>query len=304
MFAPTLPLRQRLPLVHRWLAVVATASILIAGIPASAGPLRPLLYAAEGAQEVIQYDATGQEVWTHPAPMCRDASRLPNGNTLFCYNEAYDSKRHDNPSGVREVTPDHRVVFDFHTTGQVWSCQRLADGSTLVAAASQGRLLIVDRSGTVIRTIVLRSRGGHSCLRGARQLPDGHFLVAEEGEHHVREYAADGALVREIPVPFPPYSALRVAGGGTVICGQKTIVEVDPAGRTVWSLSAADVPQLGVRWFAGLQVLPHGHLLVCNAGGTVTFAEIDRDKRVVWQSAGAFPIGHGLQALDVPDPLR
>lgn len=304
MFAPPLPLRPRLPQFHRWLAVVAVASALFAVLPASAGPLRPLLYAAEGAQQIIQYDAAGQVVWTHPAPMSRDASRLPNGNTLFCYNEAYDSKRHDNPSGVREVTPDHRVVFDFRTTGQVWSCQRLADGSTLVAAASQGKLLIVDRSGTVLQTIVLRSKGGHSCLRGARRLPDGHFLVAEEGAHHVREYDSDGALVREIPVPFPPYSALRLADGRTVICGQKTIVEVDPAGRTVWSLSAAELPQLGVRWFAGLQVLPNGNLLVCNAGGTVTFAEIDRAKRVVWQSDGPFPVGHGIQALDVPDPVR
>jgi len=114
------------------------------------GPLRPPLYAAEGAQQIIQYDAAGHVVWTHPASMSRDASRLPNGNTLFCYNEAYDSKRHDNPSGVREVTTDHRVVFDFRTTGQVWSCQRLADGSTLVAAASQGKLLVVDRAGTVV----------------------------------------------------------------------------------------------------------------------------------------------------------
>ena len=95
-----------------------------------------LLYAAEGAQKIIRYGSEGKVVWEYPAPMARDAWALPNGNVLFCFNGEYDGSRNDNPSGVMELTADKKVVFSFSTTGQVWSCQRLLNGNTLVGAAS------------------------------------------------------------------------------------------------------------------------------------------------------------------------
>lgn len=262
----------------------------------------PLLFAAEGVGKIVRYDATGAVAWEHPAPMARDVWALPNGHVLFCYNEAYDSRRHDNPSGVREVTPDHRIVFEFRTTGQVWSCQRLPDGRTLVGAASQGKLLLVDAAGRLERALPLVNAPGHSCLRHARQLANGHFLVAEESARAVREYAADGRLVRTIRVPFPPFTMLRRPDGRTLIAGQQRILEVDTEDRVTWSLTAADVPTLGLRWFAGLQLAKDGSLLVSNAGGKVTFARLAPDKSVLWQSnppdRPAFPVGHGFCALD------
>jgi hypothetical protein len=262
-------------------------------------PFHPLLYASEGARAIQEYDSAGRVVWEYPAEMSRDAWRLPDGNTLFCYNRNYDSKRGDNSSGVMEVTPAKKIVFDFQTTGQVWSCQRLADGSTLVGAASQGKLLIVAPSGGIVREIQLRNKPGHSCIRNARQLANGNFLVAEESARAVREYAPDGRPLREFAVKFNPYSAVRLKNGNTVICGQRSIVELSASGSEVWSMQDTDVPGIGVRWFAGLQVLPGGNLFLCNAGGTVTFLEVDRNKRVVWQSNAAFPSGHGIQRLDV-----
>lgn len=261
-----------------------------------------LLFATEGMHKVVLLAQDGSIQWEYPAEMSRDAWRLPNGNILFCYNNDYDSSRKDNPSGVIEVTPDKRVVFHFRTTGQVWSCQRMSDGSTLVGAASQGKLLIVGKDAAVARSIQLRGAPGHSCLRNARQIKNGHFLVAEEGSRAVREYAADGALLREIKVDFPPYSAVRLADGNTLACGQNKMVEVDVGGKVVWSLDAAEIPSLGIRWFAGIQVLPGGSILVCNAGGKVPFFEVNRRKQITWQwpaSAPAMAIGHGIQRLDI-----
>ncbi len=282
-------------------AVLASAAAVLVF---AAGPptFRPLLFAAEGSKKILEYDAAGRIVWEYPAEMSRDAWRLPNGNTLFCYNLNYDSKKDDNPSGVMEVTRDKKIVFDFHTTGQVWSCQRLANGETMVGAASQGKLVIVDARGKVVRQITLRNKPGHSCMRNARQIANGNFLVAEESAQAAKEYSAGGQVVREIKVKFRPYSAVRLENGNTVICGQKSIVEVDGADREVWSLEGSEVPSLGVRWFAGLQVLPNGNLFVSNAGGTAPFAEINRDKRIVWQSGAVegSSIGHGIQRLDIP----
>jgi hypothetical protein len=262
----------------------------------------PFLYAAEGAKKITEYGRDGKVVWEYPAEMARDVWRLANGNVLFCFNRDYDSQRNDGSGGVMEVSPDKKVVWQFSTTGQVWSCQRLADGNTLVGAASQGKLLIVNPAGQVVKEIKLLNQAGHSCIRNARQLPNGNFLAAEEGAGAVREYSADGKLAREIKVGFAPYSAVRLDNGNTVICGQQSMVEVDTTDNIVWSLQGADIPEMGIRWFAGIQVLPSGNIFICNAGGKVPFLEVSRGKKIVWQSGVGeppFPMGHGVQRLDV-----
>jgi hypothetical protein len=265
----------------------------------------PFLYAAEGAGKILRYGAAGTVVWEYPALMARDVWALPEGHVLFCFNRHYDSGKHDNPSGVMEVTHDKKVVFSFSTTGQVWSCQRLKDGNTLVGASSQGKLLVVNPEGKILKNIPLLSPPGHSCLRNARQIANGHFLVAEESAHAAREYSADGKLVREIKLAFAPYSVVRLENGNTVICGEKCMVEVDPSDKVVWSVEGKDLPELGVRWFAGIQVLPNGNIFVCNAGGKVPFFELSRDKQLVWQTPTtvAVPLGHGIQRLDMPGPI-
>ena len=93
-----------------WLAQAATAA-------GSSGHFRPCLFAAEGAEKIIRYDSEGKVTWYYPVPMARDGWLLPNRNILFSFNREYDSARHDNPSGVMEVTPDKRVVFSFSITG-------------------------------------------------------------------------------------------------------------------------------------------------------------------------------------------
>ena len=266
----------------------------------------PFLYAAEGAQKIIRYGSDGKVAWEYPAEMARDVWALPNHDVLFCFNRQYDSGKHDNPSGVMEVTLDKRVVFAFSTTGQVWSCQRLRDGNTLVGAASQGKLLVVTPEAKVIKTIQLHNPPGHSCLRNARQLVNGHFLVAEESAHAAREYSAEGNLVREIKLSFAPFSVVRLENGNTVISGQQSMVEVDRADKIIWSVQGKDLPELGIRWFAGIQVLPNGNIFACNAGGKVPFFEISRGKRITWQSLSTMiiPFGHGIQRLDIDGEPR
>jgi hypothetical protein len=232
--------------------LVLAGSLLLTQIGVAKNSFPPLLYAAEGAGKIIRYGSDSKVVWEYPAEMARDVWALPNGNILFCFNRNYDSAKHDNPSGVMEVTRDKKVVFSFSTTGQVWSCQRLVHGNTLVGAASQGKLLVVNPEAKVIKSIQLVNPPGHSCLRNARQTPNGHFLVAEESAHAAREYNAEGNLVREIKLAFAPYSAVRLENGYTVICGQQSMVEVDQAGKIVWSVEGKDLPELGIRWFAGI----------------------------------------------------
>lgn len=266
------------------------------------------VYAAEGAGGwILRFGTNGVVTWAYPAPMSRDVQVLPNGNVVFPYNEEY-GQRPDNPSGVLEVTPDKKIAWQFKTSGQLFSCERLADGRTLIGVAGQGKVLVVDAAGKIEREIVVKNKAGHSCMRHVRSTPQGTVLVAEESAKAVREYNIEsGELVREFPVPFAPFSATRLADGHTVVTSSQTIPELDSAGMEVHAIRAADHPELGIRWFAGLRVLPNGNYLVCNAGGKVPFAEFARDGKIVWQSHAEksdIPVGHGIDLIPAAAPQR
>lgn len=266
-----------------------------------------LLFTDEGNGRIVRYDAEGKIVWEYPAEVARDVWMLPNGNVLFPYSIRNGADNAE--TGAMEVTPDKRVVWQFKTHGQVYSCQRMADGNTLVGATEQGKLLIVSPAGEVVRSFAIRNAAaGHGSMRNVRALADGHFLVAEENAKAAREYDAEGNFLREFKTPFPTYSAVRLPSGNTLTCGLKGVMEFDAQGAAVWAMTDQDVPELGIRWFAGIQVLPNGNLLVCNAGGKVPFAEINRDKKIVWQAdpgVYASRIGHGIQCLGLAGaPLK
>ncbi len=264
-------------------------------------PCPAFVYAAEGdGGWILRFNRQGKIDWSFRAPMSRDVWQLPGGNVLFAFNQKYDPRGHDNPSGVMEVSPAGKVVWRFDTKGQVWACQRLADGNTLIGAASQGKVLIVSPAGKIVREVRVRNAPGHSCMRHARALADGTILVAEESAKAIRQYDPQGRFVREMTVPFPPFSVCRLSDGHTLTSGKTHLVELDQAGKIVWSLDGKDYPELGVRWLAGLQVLPNGNIFCCNAGGKVGFIEFSRDKKVAWASNDKpihLPAGHGVHLL-------
>ena len=275
------------------------------GKPTTTQDFPPLLFTVENAKKIIRLDKTGNVVWEYPADTARDVWQLPNGNVLFPYSISNGANNAE--TGAMEVTPDKKIVWKFTTHGQVYSCQRMANGNTLIGATQQGKLLIVNPSGALVKSFDIKNaKAGHSSMRSVRELENGHFLVAEENAKAAREYDQEGNLLREFKTPYPTFSAIRLPSGNTLTSGKTGITEFDKEGVVVWELKSEDVPELGIRWFAGLQVLPNGNLFICNAGGKVPLAEISREKKVVWKSdlpllKGA--MGHGIQRLDVPAPL-
>ena len=263
-------------------------------------PMVPALFATES--HVMRFDARGNKTWETASGMSRDVWLLPNGNALFPCNFKPGVE-----GGVREVAPDGKVVWEFKTEGWVLSCQRLSDGNTLVGAAGQCALLIVDPAGKVVREIKVRmNQSNIHSLTMARQLDNGHFLVVEEELRMVREYRPDGQVAWEVKPPFRPFAVVRVKNGNTFISGQDGIVEVAPDKSVVWQVTREDVKDMGPRWFAGIQIRANGNIVVCNAGGKVPFYELNRDKKVVWQSAlpaGQPGLGHGICLLDERPPL-
>lgn len=262
----------------------------------TAAPFPAIYYATEGARRIYSYNAQGRAVWEYPVDMSRDISILPNGNILFAYNNDYAAGERKTSGGALEVTAEGLIVFEFKTSGQVFSCWRLADGTTLVGAASQGLVLFVDSKGKVTKSFRVRNLPGHSCMRHVRPTPEGNILVAEESARAVREYTPAGVVVREFRMPFSPFSVQRLANGNTLVSGQTGLVEVDAQGATVWQLKNTDFRDLGIRWCAAFEVLENGELLVCNAGGAVPLFRVTRESpaRVVWRCPKPLPFGHAF----------
>ena len=285
--------------------VVSLLPLAMAGL-SSAPPLTALVQAGDAAPaiqtgrghrfacadysqgKVFLVSAEGRVEWEYAAPSCNDLWVLPGGNLLFTTGH-----------GVREVTPAKQVVFDYQSSSEIYACQRLANGNTFIGECSSGRLLHVAPSGGVVKEIRLLPAGkdgGHSYMRNARHLANGHYLVTHYGDQVVREYDTDGKTVREITAAGGPHSAIRLPDGNTLIaCGDSPggsrIFEVDAAGRTVWEVNRDDLLGITLKFMAGLHRLPNGNTVMSNWLGHGQFGqaphliEVSRAKQVVWTFA-------------------
>jgi len=262
--------------------------------------------------KVFIVSAGGAVEWEYPAEHSNDLSVLPNGNLLFNAGMA-----------VKEVTRDKQVVFQYRSTSPIYACQRLANGNTFIGECDAARLLEVSPSGVIVKEVRLLppgQKGGSAYMRNARQLDNGHYLVAHYGADVVREYDAGGRIVLEIPAPGGPHSAERLPNGHTLIStadhpGGPRFFETDAAGKTVWELRPSDVPAAGLKFLAGFERLPNGNTVLSNwlghgqFGNAPQLVEITPDKRVVWTFAGNQSVQtvSNFRLLDaeavVPDPL-
>src|ERR1017187_245413 len=237
------------------------------------------------AGKVFIVNPEGKVEWEYAAGHCNDLWALPNGNLLF-----------NTGHGVREVTRQKAIVFNYESRSEIYACQRLTNGNTFIGECNAGRLLELAPDGKVVKEIRLLppgKDGGQLYMRNARQLANGNYLVAHYGEQVVREYDSQGRKVREIPAPGGPHSVIRLPNGNTLIaCGDMSgaqhVSEVDKDGQTVWEVKADELPGISLKFMTGLQRLPNGNTVLSNWLGHGQFGkaphliEVTRDKGVVW----------------------
>lgn len=250
--------------------------------------------------------ADGKTEWEHPAPSCNDLWVLPNGNLLFTTGH-----------GVKELTREKKVVFSYESKSEIYACQRLENGNTFIGECNAGRLLELEPSGKIAKEIRLLpegKNGGHSYIRNARRLANGHYLVTHYGEQVVREYDGEGKIVREIAAAGGPHSVVRLKNGNTLIaCGDMVkeaarVFEVDGDGKTVWEVTSRDLPGISLKFMTGLHRLPNGNTLLSNWQGHNQFRsgpqliEVTPEKKVVWTFADHDKMKtiSTVQLLDVP----
>ena len=134
--------------------------------------------------------------------------------------------------------------------------------------------------------------------------------MAECYSHKLREYDLTGALLKEWDFQMV-YGASRLSNGHTLVSCYKpaAVYEVTPEGKTVWSLTAADLPkEMNLAQFGEAQRLPNGNTLVacCSRGvkgpRAVAF-EVTPDKQVVWKETEPERIRETTSVKIIPEEV-
>ncbi len=242
---------------------------------------KPVLIGGSG--RVALLSPKGDVVWEHKAGTVHDAWLLPNGNVLFA------------DGNITEVTRDHKVVFEYKPEvqkgGGAYSCQRLANGNTVVGENASGRVVEVDKNGKVVFSFMTRygKTDDHHHMRMVRKLANGNYLVCHSQANMVREYKPDGTTAWEKPTKALAFAAVRLPNGNTLASTLSQLTEYDQDGNEVWEFKKTDVPGVTIQNMTGMHVLPNGNVVVgCysaytkEGAGTGMF-EITRDKKLVWR---------------------
>ncbi len=243
----------------------------------------------------------GEKQWDLGRKGARDGWVLPNGNVLIAWNDV-----------VREMTPAKEVVFEYRldaSNKELGTVQRLKDGRTLITElGTNPRLLEVEANGKIALEFPLQPEtdNAHMQTRMARKLANGNYLVPHLLAFKVKEYTAEGNVVKEFPTDMEdlggraaknwPFTAIRLAGGNTLVCltnGNK-VVEMDSEGKVVWKITNEDLPGNPIDDACGGQRLPNGNTVITayHAKKGVKLFEVNREKQLVWKFEGPYRVHH------------
>jgi outer membrane protein assembly factor BamB len=236
-----------------------------------------------GERRVMILSPEGEVLWQYPTQLTHDVWMLADGHVLFADGET-----------VTEVTPEKKVVFQYRARAQkgggTYSCQRLANGDTLIGENSTGRVLEVNRDGRIVFALQTTPyhAGEHHNLRMARKLANGNYLVCHSGARVVKEYTPQGEVVWQVKAPGTvAFAAVRTPRETTLVSSLDQVTEFDAAGKTVWQFSINDAAGVSPRNLTGFHLLPDGRLIVgCyrayDQGRGCGLLEVSRDKQPLW----------------------
>lgn len=272
--------------------------------PTQTGKPRRVLAADYKKKRIALVNADNSVAWEQPIRDVHDLHVLSNGNILF----------QTTFQDVVEVNPDGKVVWKYEARPaqddrvEIHAFQRLSDGSTMIAESGRGRIIEVAADGKIVKTVPLKRDhpDAHRDTRLVRKLANGHYLAAQEGDLAVREYDPTGNVVWEYATGKRLYSAIRLANGNTLLgLGDgHSVVEVDRAGKTVWSIGEKELPGIQLAWITMVERLPNGNTLIvnCHAGPeNPQLLEVTPDKKVVWTFKDFERFGNALPVARVLD---
>ncbi len=264
-----------------------------ADLPGKGLAQHEFFYAGEQKQHQMFIVKHGRVAWSYVDANNKgeisDAVMLSNGNILFAHQY-----------GVTLIAPDKRVLWNFDAPQgtEIHTAQPIGKDRVLFIQNGDPALLRVVNivTGKIEREFSLPTgnpKSVHGHFRHARLTPAGTILVAHMDMKKVAEYDSTGKQVWSYDVESP-WSAGRLKNGNTLITtNKKLVLEVDPKGKVVWQLTAADAPGYQIQGFQIATRLPSGNTLVNNwvnqwsttvdkANAPIQFLEFTPDKTIVW----------------------
>lgn len=244
----------------RWRArlLYVSACLALTTCPATGGRAGEIhIYGADHVTgEVVKFKEDGTRLWGFPNRNAHDVQVLPNGHVLI------------NPGSVQEVSPDGEIMWEVGKplVQNAESCQRLPDGTTMIADNGTHRIIDVTRDKQVVWSYDVPDKPN---MRQVRRLPNGNTLICASSRHVVLEVNRDKEIVWRYEVPFP-YLAQRLPDGHTLIssgagAGREGhfLIEVDADGRKVWQYGGAGAPEdERLNWPSGFVRMPDGTIYV------------------------------------------
>ncbi|MBR3894033.1 MAG: hypothetical protein IKJ35_02685 [Clostridia bacterium] len=232
---------------------------------------------------------------------CFDLFVLPDGRLLYAhFGEGAPS------DGFSILNSDGSSAMCYRTEKEIFSCQPLPNGNILLGELGSRRIVEVSPAGEVVLEIPVPYEGNpHECFRAVRKIGEVYYAV-QPGLNLIRKFTADGTVEREYAIRPDAFGLVMRPNGNLVYTCMSGAYELDSNGNEVWSLTDADVPEMGIRWLLGVQLLSNGNLVFTNWMGHghtdegIHFFEVNREKQVVWScdARGTLREPAVLQILD------
>ena len=276
-------------------ACVAQAAVKPDVLPGKGLAQHDFLYAGEAHTRDVYIVRGGKIAWEFHDPDAKgeisDAVMASNGNIVLAHQ-----------FGVKVIGQDKRTIWAYaaEPEHEIHTAQFIgADRVIFIQSGPKPRIMIANlRSQRIEREISIPAgnpQRTHGQVRHARLTPVGTYLVAQMDLARAAEFDEQGKEVWTYAFPGI-WSAERLANGNTLLCGKSGIVEVDPAGKTVWTLGPDDVPGYESKSRQIAQRLPNGNTLfnhwmnewdaqggkIAPANALVQALEVTPDKKVVW----------------------
>lgn len=231
--------------------------------------------------------------------LCQDAWFLENGDVLVTEQV-----------GVTKFDAGGNVIMRYTAAGkknEVHTCQPLPGGGVLVGESGPARLLELDASGKIVKEVMVRDikfQNPHLHMRGARKNRKGEYGIISSGEMRLIILKPDGATKRIIDLQKLPKSikhryahSIAFLDNGNLLVSTSygsCFVELDGDGNMVWSLTPEDLPELGLKYAAGMQRLANGNTICTAYKSKYPIFEVTPDKQIVWKIAAGKALGHPL----------
>nr|WP_238527782.1 hypothetical protein [Lentisphaera araneosa] len=176
---------------------------------------------------------------------------------------------------------------------EIHSCQPLKDGGILIAVNKV--LLELNPGGKITRMIkipYLRSEQRLQ-MKTVRKLSDGGYVISGCAQNKIYILNKKGMVTRtidldkiELPAKVRRIHGVAVLDNGNVLVGTgygASLVEIDKKDKLVWSLTAEDLPTIGLKYVGSFVIRENGNIIVAAYNSAYPMFEVDRKKNLVWK---------------------